>query len=135
MNTTYVHEGSPVCLHSWPRDLVGWNQSSWKRFRVLKRARVFKIRMVALQGWVTVTPSFAEAGRLQVPALRWTYKFESADSPSAETPTTPYCVISCRRNCRKTGAARALVKMSACWSFVDTHLSSTSPCSTDSVTK
>ena len=51
MNTTYVHEGSPVCLHSWPRDLVGWNQSSWKRFRVLKRARVFKIRMVALQGW------------------------------------------------------------------------------------
>lgn len=69
------------------------------------------------------------------PHLHWTYKFESADSPSADTPTTLYCVISCLRNCRKTGAASALVKMSACCSFVGTHLSTTSPCSTDSVTK
>lgn len=101
---------------------MGWNQSSWKRFRVLKRGRV-------------VVFEFSDAGNLQAPALRWTYKFESADSLSAEVPTTPYCVISCRRNCRKTGAARALVKMSACCSAVGTHLSSTSPCSTDSVTK
>ena len=101
----------------------------------LRPASVFKFRVGLTRMESAATPLSADASDLQAPAIRWTYKFESADSPSAVKPRTPYCVISCRRNCKNTGAARALVKISACCSFVGTHLSTTSPCSTDSVTK
>ena len=95
MNTTYVHEGSPVCLHSWPRDLVGWNQSSWKRFRVLKRARVFKIRMVALQGWRHRDAILCRGGQTPCP--------HSVGLTSSSQPTLP--LPKCQRRLTASSAA------------------------------
>ena len=76
INATYVREGSPVCIHSWPGDLVGRNQSSEKRFRVLMRV---------------VAPRLQAESILAVPASilspldlrRWT------TPASASIPTTP----------------------------------------------